>query len=143
MKKYTFLMLFLLGLASNGLKAQGGGDNFLGQIMYVSFKDAPKGWADCNGQLLSINQNQALFSLLGTTYGGNGQTTFALPNIQGRVLISNDSNYPLGLVGGEENHTLTINEMPTHTHLVNAVTSAGTKTSPEGNLPADTKVLDK
>mgnify|MGYP003591510515 CR=1 FL=1 len=143
MKKYTFLMLFLLGLASNGLKAQGDGTPFLGQILYVSFNYAPKGWAECNGQLLPINQNQALFSLLGTTYGGNGQTTFALPNIQSRVLISNNSTYPLGSIGGEESHTLTINEMPAHTHLVNAVTSAGTKTSPEGNLPADTKVLDK
>jgi microcystin-dependent protein len=143
MKKYTFLMLFLLGLASNGLKAQGDGTPFLGQILYVSFNYAPKGWAECNGQLLSINQNQALFSLLGTTYGGNGQTTFALPNIQSRVLISDNSTYVLGGTGGEESHVLTINEMPNHTHLVNAVTSEGNKTSPENSLPADTKVLDK
>jgi len=143
MKKYTFLMLFLLGLASNGLKAQGDGTPFLGQILYVSFNYAPKGWAECNGQLLSINQNQALFSLLGTTYGGNGQTTFALPNIQSRVLISDNATYALGGIGGEESHVLTINEMPNHTHLVNAVTSEGNKTSPENSLPADTKVLDK
>ena len=143
MKKYTLLMFILLGLASNGLKAQGDGEPFLGQILYVSFNFAPKGWAECNGQTMSINQNQALFSLLGTTYGGNGQTTFQLPNIQSRVLISNNSTYNLGEYGGKEAHTLTINEMPAHNHLVNAVTSAGNKTSPEGNLPADTKVLDK
>lgn len=143
MKKYTLLMLILLGFASNGLKAQGDGTPFLGQILYVSFNFAPKGWAECNGQTLPISQNQALFSLLGTTYGGNGQTTFQLPNIRSRVLISNDSNYSLGTYGGEEAHTLTINEMPAHNHLVNAVTSEGNKTSPEGNLPADTKVLDK
>ena len=143
MKKYTLLLLFLLGLASNGLKAQGDGTPFLGQILYVSFNYAPKGWADCNGQLLSISQNQALFSLLGTTYGGNGQTTFALPNIQSRVLISDNSTYPLGINAGEESHTLLINEMPAHSHIVNAVSSSGNKTSPEGNLPADTKVLDK
>lgn len=143
MKKYTFLMLFLLGLASNGLKAQGDGTPFLGQILYVSFNYAPKGWADCNGQLLPINQNQALFSLLGTTYGGNGTTNFALPNIQSRVMISDNVTYPLGSSGGEEFHTLTVNEMPAHNHAVNAVTSQGNKTSPEGNLPADTKVLDK
>ncbi|WP_185094324.1 phage tail protein [Epilithonimonas tenax] len=143
MKKYILLMFIFLGFASNGLKAQGDGTPFLGQIMYVSFSYAPKGWADCNGQLLPINENQALFSLLGTTYGGNGTTTFALPNIQGRVLISDNSTYPLGGNGGEESHTLTIGEMPMHSHLVNAVTSSGNKTSPEGNLPADTKVLDK
>lgn len=143
MKKYTLLMLILLGFASNGLKAQGDGTPFLGQILYVSFGYAPKGWAECNGQTLPISQNQALFSLLGTTYGGNGQTTFQLPNIRSRVLISNDSNYSLGTYGGEEAHTLTINEMPAHNHLVNAVTLEGNKTSPEGNLPADTKVLDK
>ena len=136
-------MLFLLGLASNGLKAQGDGTPFLGQILYVSFNYAPKGWADCNGQLLPINQNQALFSLLGTTYGGNGTTNFALPNIQSRVMISDNVTYPLGSSGGEESHTLTVNEMPSHNHAVNAVTSPGNKTSPEGNLPADTKVLDK
>lgn len=140
MKKYTFLILFFLGLASNGLKAQ---EPYLGQILYVSFSFAPKGWAECNGQLLPVSQNQALFSLLGTTYGGNGQTNFALPNIQSRVLISDNATYPLGSVGGEEAHTLTTNEIPAHTHIVNAVTSAGNKTSPEGNLLADTKVLDK
>lgn len=136
-------MLILLGFASNGLKAQGDGEPFLGQILYVSFNYAPKGWAECNGQTLPISQNQALFSLLGTTYGGNGQTTFQLPNIQSRVLISNNSTYALGGYGGEEAHTLTINEMPAHNHLVTAITSVGNKTSPEGNLLADTKVLDK
>jgi microcystin-dependent protein len=127
MKKYILLMIILLGFSSGELKAQGDGTPFLGQILFVSFNFAPKGWADCNGQILSIAQNQALFSLLGTTYGGNGSTTFALPNIQSRVLLGDGSAYTLGQNAGEENHTLTLNEMPAHNHLVNAVTSDGNK----------------
>src|SRR3954468_937159 len=89
---------------------------FLSEIRVFSFNFAPKGWALCNGQLLPINQNQALFSLLGTTYGGNGQTTFALPNLQGRVPIHMGNGHNLGQAGGETAHTLTISEIPTHTH---------------------------
>ncbi|SFE47478.1 Microcystin-dependent protein [Paenibacillus catalpae] len=97
---------------------------FLGEVRVFPFGFAPKGWAQCNGQLLSIAQNQALFSLLGTFYGGDGVTTFALPNLQGRVPIHFSNNHPLGQVGGEEVHTLTINEMPQHTHQATGATDA-------------------
>ncbi|MCA1593448.1 MAG: tail fiber protein [Acidobacteria bacterium] len=89
---------------------------FLGEIKIVSFNFPPKGWALCNGQFLPINQNQALFSLLGTTYGGNGQTTFALPNLRGDVPIHVGNGHILGEAAGEAAHTLTMQEMPQHTH---------------------------
>lgn len=141
-KKYIFCFALLV-FSFNTIKAQGGGDQYLGQILFVSFNYAPKGWADCNGQLLSIAQNQALFSLIGTTYGGNGVNTFALPNIQSRVIISDNTNHPLGSIGGEENHTLSLQELPLHNHVVNAVTTAGNQNSPQNNLLANTKILDK
>ncbi|MCD6639537.1 MAG: tail fiber protein [Nocardioides sp.] len=87
----------------------------LGEIMWVPFNFAPKGWALCNGQLLPINQNQALFALLGTQYGGNGQTNFALPDLRGRTPIGQGVD-PVGLVQGAEFHTLTATQMPAHTH---------------------------
>src|ERR1700754_4979888 len=93
---------------------------FLSEIRIMSFVYAPKGWSLCNGQLLPINQNQALFSLLGTTYGGNGQTTFGLPDLRARVPIHMGQGHTRGERGGEQAHTLTISEMPTHTHFVNA-----------------------
>lgn len=107
---------------------------FLSEIRIMSFGFAPKGWALCNGQFLPINQNQALFSLLGTTYGGNGQTTFALPNLQGRLPIHMGSGHTLGEQGGEQAHTLSIGELPTHTHSVIAAdnpagTNAATNTA--------------
>ncbi|WP_076864584.1 phage tail protein [Bradyrhizobium mercantei] len=102
-------------------------DPFLSEIRMMSFNFPPKGWAFCNGQLMPINQNQPLFSLLGTTYGGNGQTNFALPDLRGRVPISMGAGYPLGQRAGEEAHTLVINEMPQHNHLANAANSNGTQ----------------
>ena len=89
---------------------------FLSEIRIMSFNYPPKGWAMCNGQLLPINQNQPLFALLGTTYGGNGQTNFALPDMRGNVPIHEGSGHTLGEKGGEQNHTLTMSELPTHVH---------------------------
>jgi microcystin-dependent protein len=111
-------------------------DPFLGEIKMFSFDWAPQGWALCNGQFLPINQNQALFSLLGTTYGGNGQTTFALPNLRGRTPIHFDQSHPLGQAAGTETHTLTQNEMPTHTHTVRGSSGAADNASPSGNFSA-------
>lgn len=96
------------------------GTPYLAEIRIVSFNFPPKGWAFCNGQLLPINQNQALFSILGTTYGGNGQTTFALPNFQGRVPVHSGDGINLGESSGETAHTLTVLEMPSHTHAPQA-----------------------
>ncbi|MGE6434667.1 phage tail protein [Shewanella baltica] len=98
-------------------------DPFIGQISMFAGNFAPRGWAFCNGQLLSVSQNSALFAILGTTYGGNGQTTFALPNLQGRVPVHQGqspgmSQYNLGQTGGTENVTLTANELPAHVHSV-------------------------
>jgi microcystin-dependent protein len=106
---------------------------FLSEIRIMSFNFAPKGWALCNGQLLPINQNQALFSLLGTTYGGNGQTNFALPNLQGSVPISFSSGFTLGQKGGEQAHTLTQQEMPTHPHQAFGTTTNADSPIPAGN----------
>lgn len=114
---------------------------FLAEIRIMSFVFAPKGWALCNGQFLPINQNQALFALLGTNFGGNGQTTFALPDNRGRVPIhvGGQQSHTLGERGGEQAHTLSISELPTHTHLVNAHSTASTvnnRTSASGSLLA-------
>ncbi len=98
---------------------------FLSEIKIMSFNYAPKGWAQCNGQFLPINQNQALFSLLGTTYGGNGQTTFALPNLQGKVPMHFGNGHTLGEKGGTTSVTLSQQQMPTHGHLAQASTSVG------------------
>lgn len=106
---------------------------FLGEIRLMSFNHAPKGWAMCNGQFLPINQNQALFSLLGTTYGGNGQTTFALPDLRSKTPIHKGNGHTLGETGGEQAHTITIAEMPTHAHVLNATNTVGNTIVPSGN----------
>ncbi|ABF41455.1 phage Tail Collar [Candidatus Koribacter versatilis Ellin345] len=107
---------------------------FLCEIRIVSFNFAPKGWAFCNGQILPINQNQALFSLMGTTYGGNGTTNFALPNLQGRTPFHTGSGFTLGQVGGEQNHTLIITEMPAHTHNLQVNSVAADASSAVGSF---------
>jgi microcystin-dependent protein len=111
---------------------------FLSEIRIMSFEFAPKGWALCNGQLLPINQNQALFSLLGTTFGGDGRVNFALPDQRGRAPIHVGSGHTLGERGGEPAHTLSIAELPTHTHTLNASSTVGTQQIPAGNLLAAT-----
>jgi microcystin-dependent protein len=103
---------------------------FLSEIRIMSFVFAPKGWALCNGQLLPINQNQALFSLLGTTFGGDGEVNFALPDLRARAPIHVGSGHTLGERGGEQAHTLSIAELPTHTHVLNASGSAGNSVNP-------------
>ena len=114
---------------------------FLGEIYLVAFNFSPRGYAFCAGQILPIAQNTALFSLLGTTYGGNGTTTFALPDLRGRVPVGRGqgpglSNVNLGEVGGSENQTLTQNQMPAHGHQAAATQAAGTTTRPSGKVPA-------
>ena len=111
---------------------------FLSEIRMMSFGFAPKGWALCNGQFLPINQNQALFSLLGTTFGGNGQTTFALPDLRGKTPIHVGNSHTLGETGGEQAHTLSIAEIPTHTHVLNASSTPGNQAIPANNLFAAT-----
>ena len=107
---------------------------FLSEIRIMSFEFAPKGWALCNGQLLPINQNQALFSLLGTTFGGDGRVNFALPDLRGRTPIHVGSGHTLGERGGEQAHTLSISELPTHTHVANGTSTLADQPTPAGNL---------
>ncbi len=112
---------------------------FIGEVRMTAFPIAPRGWALCNGQILPIQQNQALFSILGTTYGGNGTTTFALPNLQGRVPLHASSATPQGNALGEASHTLAAPEMPAHNHLLNASTEPG-KNGPAGHAVASAKL---
>jgi microcystin-dependent protein len=109
---------------------------FLSEIRIMSFVFAPQGWALCNGQLMPINQNQALFSLLGTTFGGDGRVNFALPDLRGRAPIHVGSSHALGERGGEQAHTLSTAELPEHVH---SVSGTSTSTDPNGtNIPAGT-----
>jgi microcystin-dependent protein len=113
---------------------------FLSEIRIMSFVFAPKGWALCNGQLLPINQNQALFSLLGTTFGGDGRVNFALPDLRTRTPIHVGSGHTLGERGGEPAHTLSIAELPTHTHVMQATSANGTTAIPASNLLRATSI---
>ena len=146
MKK--FLLIGLFAILSLGKANAQQVETFLGEIRMFAGNFAPIGWAFCQGQLLPIAQNQALFSLLGTTYGGNGTTTFALPDLRGRVPVGFGqgpglSNRVIGEQFGSELVTLNINQMPSHNHTVNAVTTEGNQNLPTNSLPANTKALDK
>jgi microcystin-dependent protein len=116
---------------------------FLAEVRIVGFNFAPRGWASCDGQILPISQNQSLFALLGTIYGGDGRTTFALPELRGRTPLHPGTstapgavNHSQGQRSGEENHALTTSEMPDHDHSVAANTAPATSDEPQGNLPA-------
>ena len=109
---------------------------FLAEIRIFGFNFPPRGWAFCAGQLLSIQQNTALFSLLGTQYGGNGTTNFGLPRLQSRVPMHQGNGFFLGQTGGEEAHTLSVDEIPSHSHFVNASGVLGNSNSPAGNFLA-------
>jgi microcystin-dependent protein len=144
MKKLFFLGLLMI-LSFGKAKAQEG---FIGEIRMFAGNFAPKDWAFCQGQLLSISQNTALFSILGTTYGGDGRVTFALPNLSGRVPVgvgqgAGLTNRQLGEMSGTETVTLTTAQMPAHSHTVNAVTADGNQNLPTNSFPANTKTLDK
>ena len=112
---------------------------FLSEIRIFSFGFAPTGWALCTGQLLPINQNQALFALLGTTYGGDGRVNFGLPDLQSRAPVHMGGGHPLGERGGEQGHTLSISEIPTHTHIAAASETQAAQGS--GSTPTNTKIL--
>jgi len=107
---------------------------FLSEIRIMSFVFAPKGWALCNGQLLPINQNQALFSLLGTTFGGDGRVNFALPDLRGRAPIHVGSGHTLGEHGGEQAHTISISELPEHAHVLMGSSNTGNSQDANGNV---------
>ena len=112
------------------------GTPYLSEIRIMSFNYAPKGWAACNGQTLPINQNQALFALIGTYYGGDGRTNFMLPNLQGRMPVHMGSGFTIGQSGGEEVHTLVITEIPNQVHAVLASSNAADQSNPSGNFSA-------
>lgn len=114
---------------------------YLCEIRIMSFNFAPKGWARCDGALLPINQNQAVFSLLGWTFGGNGQTNFALPDLRTRVPIHVGAGFALGARGGEQSHTLSSAEMPQHTHVMNGSATNADVVSPTGNVVAQSSQL--
>lgn len=115
---------------------------FLAQIMIVGFNFAPRGWAMCDGAILPINQNQSLYSLLGTMYGGDGRTSFALPDLRGRTPIHVGSGRTLGQKGGEETHPLTAAEIPAHTHALNATPTTADLPVPTDNLLGTTEAVD-
>ena len=111
---------------------------FMAELQCFAFDFAPKGWAQCNGQFLPINQNQALFALLGTTYGGNGETNFQLPDLRTRIPIHSGDGFTLGTKAGESAHTISIQELPTHIHLLSASATDGNTQAPSNNLLART-----
>ena len=144
-KSIITLLLFCCFIYSESANAQ---DPFIGEIRMFAGNFAPRGWAKCEGQLLAISQYNALFSILGTRYGGDGRTTLALPDLRGRVAIGSGSGpgltpRSLSQRSGSETNMLTVANLPAHNHSINAVTADGNTSVPGGNLPAGTKLLDK
>lgn len=148
MKKIYFLVIMVVTiLVSNRLAAQ---DSFIGEIKMVGLNFAPVGWLKCDGQLLPISQYVALFSIIGTTYGGDGITTFALPDLRGRVPLHAGGFQPgpglsvrqLGEMGGSESRTMAVNTMPAHSHQFLVGTNVGTTSDPSGNFLANTGPAD-
>ena len=144
MKKYILLLIFILSVNFK-LYSQ---NQYVGEIRMFAGNFAPTGWALCNGQVLPIAQNTALFSLLGTMYGGNGTSNFALPDLRGRAPVffgmgTGLSYKDIGQKGGSETINLTGSQLPAHSHVVSAVTFNANQSSPTGNFPATTKLLDK
>lgn len=140
MTRLQLLALFILCLLISG-KTQAQSEPFIGEIRWVPYNFAPRGWAFCSGQILPINTNQALFSLLGTVYGGDGITSFALPDVRGRVMVHEGagpglSNYTLGSKAGQESVTLTQAQIPSHQHALRASATTATETGPADNLMA-------
>lgn len=115
---------------------------YVGEIRMFAGNFAPVGWMFCDGQLLAISENETLFQLIGTTYGGDGQSTFALPDLRGRVPVHQGSGYQLAQKGGAETVTLTVNQLPAHTHPMRASTSAANQSSPTGNVVAQSTAAD-
>jgi len=144
-KSIVTLLLFCCFIFSESANAQ---DPFIGEIRMFAGNFAPRGWAKCEGQLLAISSNTALFSILGTRYGGDGRTTLALPDLRGRVAIGSGTGpgltpRSLSQRSGSETNMLTVANLPAHNHSINAVTADGNTSVPGGNLPAGTKLLDK
>lgn len=129
MKKLYILSVVLFAISNTAFS------QYLGEIKLMSAAFAPKGWAKCEGQLLPINQNQALFSILGTTYGGDGRTTFALPDLRGKVVVGMGNSMVLGQTGGTESVTITANNIPAHSHYepIKISTSQATQSIPNGS----------
>lgn len=146
MNRKLFFMLLLSSICfANLLKAQ---DPYIGEIRMFAGNFAPQGWAKCEGQLLSIQQNAALFSILGTTYGGNGTTNFALPDLRGRIPMAPGAGpgltpHVIGEASGSENTQITVANLPAHTHAMTGNSAAGTSSDPTNNYPANTGAVDK
>lgn len=115
---------------------------YVGEIRMFAGNFAPAGWMLCQGQLLSISENETLFNLIGTTYGGDGQSTFALPDLSGRIPVHQGNGYVLAQTGGSESVTLTVNQIPSHSHSVLATTNTASSSVPAGNVPAQSTLID-
>jgi microcystin-dependent protein len=141
MKYITIVLSLFLLIVSGQFSPMAAQDAYIGELMLVPYNFAPRGYVECNGQLLSIASNTALFSILGTTYGGDGRTTFGIPNLNDRTPLHVGqgpglSNYSLGQSGGAPTHTLTVNEMPQHSHSIAVSSDVGTSDDPSGKYHA-------